>query len=109
MNSKLFKDIAEEVEFNYWQILMSELDSTLNRMQYISSVDLSDAYELEQFDKFFNEVKTNEAVVVSVSDNADLYELSDDSILVVLIERLNEKMVVFDKQDKRKIVSIIQR
>ena len=109
MNSKLFKDIAEEVEFNYWQILMSELDSTLNRMQYISSVDLSDAYELEQFDKFFNEVKTNEAVVVSVSDNADLYELSDDSILVVLIERLNEKMVVFDKQDKRKIVSIIQK
>lgn len=109
MNSKLFKDIAEEVEFNYWQILMSELDSTLNRMQYISSVDLSDAYELEQFDKFFNEVKANEAVVVSVSDNADLYELSDDSILVVLIERLNEKIVVFDKQDKRKIVSIIQR
>lgn len=109
MNSKSFKDIAEEVEFNYWQILMSELDSTLNRMQYISSADLSDAYELEQFDKFFNEVKTNEAVVVSVSDNADLYELSDDSILVVLIERLNEKMIVFDKQDKRKIVSIIQR
>ena len=109
MNSKLFKDIAEEVEFNYWQILMSELDSTLNRMQYISSADLSDAYELEQFDKFFNEVKTNDAVVVSVSDNADLYELSDDSILVVLIERLNEKMVVFDKQDKRKIVSLIQK
>lgn len=109
MNSKPFKDIAEEVEFNYWQILMSELDSTLNRMQYISSVDLSDAYELEQFDKFFNEVKTNEAVVVSVSYNADLYELSDDSILVVLIERLNEKMVVFDKQDKRKIISLIQR
>lgn len=109
MNSKLFKDIAEEVEFNYWQILMSELDSTLNRMQYISSKDLSDAYELEKFNNFFDEVKINEPIVVSVSDNADLYELSDDSILIVLIEHLNEKMIIFDKQDKRKILSIIQR
>lgn len=109
MNSKSFKDIAEEVEFNYWQVLMSELDSTLNRMQYISSQDLSDAYELECFNNFFNEIKVNETVVVSISDNADLYELSDDSVLVVLIERLNEKMIVFDKQDKRKLLSIIER
>lgn len=109
MNSKPFKDIAEEVEFNYWQILMSELDSTLNRMLYISSKDLSDAYELEQFDRFFSEVKTNEAVIVSVSDNADLYELSNDSIIIVLIERLNEKIIIFDKQDKRKVLSNIQK
>lgn len=109
MNSKPFKDIAEEVEFNYWQVLMSELDSTLNRMQYISSLDLTDAYEVEKFQNFFNSVKIDEAVVVSVSDNADLYELSTDSILIVLIERLNEKMIVFDKQDKRKLLSIIQK
>lgn len=109
MNAKFFKEIAEEVEFNYWQILMSELDSTLTRMQYISSVDLTDAYELEKFNHFFNTVKANEAVVVSVSDNADLYELSEDSVLIVLIERLNERMIVFDKQDKRKILYLIQR
>lgn len=109
MNSKPFKDIAEGVEFNYWQVLMSELDSTLNRMQYISSKDLSDAYESEQFNKFFNGVKTEEASVVSVSDNADLYELSENSVLVVLIEQLNEKIIVFDQQDKRKIIATIQR
>lgn len=109
MNSKYFKDIAEEVEFNYWQVLMSELDSNLNRMQYISSQDLSDAYELECFNNFFNKVKLSEAVVVSISDNADLYELSDDSILVVLIERLNERMIVFDKQDKRKLLHMMER
>ena len=109
MNSEPFKDIAEEVEFSYWQILMSELDSTLNRMQYISSVDLSDAFEIEKFNKFFDEVKSNEAVVVSVSDNADLYELSHDSILIVLIEKINEKILVFDKQDKRKILSLIYK
>ena len=109
MNSKPFKDIAEEGEFNYWQVLMSELDSTLNRMQYISSKDLSDAYESEKFNNFFDEVKVNEAVVVSVSDNADLYELSNDSVLIVLIENLNERMIVFDKQDKRKILSYIQK
>lgn len=106
MNSKQFKDIAEEVEFNYWQILMSELDSTLNRMLYISLSDLKDAYEIEQFNNFWENVKQNESVVVSVSDDADLYEV--DSVLIVLIERLNEKMIVFDKQDKRKVVSQIQ-
>lgn len=106
MNSKQFKDIAEEVEFNYWQILMSELDSTLNRMLYISLLDLKDAYEIEQFNNFWDNVKQNESVVVSVSDDADLYEV--DSVLIVFIERLNEKMIVFDKQDKRKIISQIQ-
>lgn len=109
MNSKPFKDIADEIESGGWQVLMSELDSTLNRMQYISSLDLSDAYEIERFHGFFLNVKTSEPVIVSVSDNADLYELGGDSILVVLIERLNEEIIVFDKQDKRKLLSIIEK
>lgn len=107
MEALSFKEIADELEFDYWQILMTELDSTLTRMQFISSVNLTDALELEKFNTFFDKVRTEEAVVVSVSDNADLYELSENSVLVVLIERLNEKIIVFDKQDKRKVISLM--
>ena len=34
----------------------------------------------------------------------DLYELSEDCILIVLIENLNEKIFVFDMQDGKKII-----
>lgn len=76
-------------------------------MKYISSSDLKDAYEIEQFNKFWDEVRSSEAVVVSVSDNSDLYELSDSSILVVLSENLNDKMIIFDKQDSNRIINKI--
>ena len=36
--------------------------------------------------------------------NADLYELSEDCILIVLVENLNEKIFVFDMQDGKKII-----
>lgn len=108
MKTKFFKDIAEEIESNSWQMLMLELDSSLNDMLYISSADLSDAYESEQFNKFFDDIKSCEAVVVSVTDDADLYEVGDDSLLIILIERYNERLMIFDKQDKRKIISKIQ-
>lgn len=102
MKIGLFKDIVESSDINYWQVLMSELDSSLSRMRYISSSDLKDAYEIQQFNQFWDDVK-DEVVVVSISDNADLYELSDNFILVVLIENLDNKMIVFDVQDAKKI------
>lgn len=102
MKIGLFKDIVESSDINYWQVLMSELDSSLSRMKYIASSELKDAYEIRQFNQFWNDVK-DEVVVVSISDNADLYELSDDFILVVLIENLGDKIIVFDVQDAKKI------
>ena len=102
MKIGLFKDIVESSDISYWQVLMSELDSSLSRMRYVSSSDLKDAYEIQQFNQFWDDVK-DEVVVVSISDNADLYELSDNFILVVLIENLDNKMIVFDVQDAKKI------
>jgi hypothetical protein len=109
MTANNFSEIADEIEFSYWQVLMSELDSSLNRLKYISSADLKDAYENEQFNSFWDEVKANESIIVSVSDNADLYEIGDDSLLIVLVENVNNRMIVFDKQDKRKVCSLIQK
>lgn len=105
MNVKSFKKVVETSNLSYWQVLMTELDSSLNRMFYIASSDLDDAYEIEEFNNFWNDVKDNEAIVVSISDNANLHELSDSSILIVLVEEFNEKMLVFDIQDKQKILN----
>ena len=104
MKYRNFKERVEEDEFDYYQVIVSELDTSLPRMKFVSDKDLKDAFEIEQFNKFWNNVKSNEAVVVSITDNADLYELSEDCILIVLIENLNEKIFVFDMQDGKKII-----
>lgn len=104
MKYRNFNERVEEDEFDYYQVLVSELDTSLPRMKFVSDKDLKDAFEIEQFNKFWNSVKSNEAVVVSITDNADLYELSEDCILIVLIENLNEKIFVFDMQDGKKII-----
>lgn len=109
MKSKPFSEIVEESEFNSYQILMTELDSTLKRMRYISLSKLTDAYEIEQFNRFWNEIKNNEAVVVSINDNTDLYEISNDisTIIIVLSEDLNNRMIIFDVQDGSKLINKI--
>lgn len=104
MKYRNFNERVEEDEFDYYQVLVSELDTSLPRMKFVSDKDLKDAFEIEQFNKFWNNVKSNEVVVVSITDNADLYELSEDCILIVLIENLNEKIFVFDMQDGKKII-----
>ena len=107
MKYKNFNERVEEDEFDYYQVLVSELDTSLSRMKFISDKDLKDAFEIEKFNKFWNDTKNNEAVVVSITDNADLYELNEECILIVLIENLGEKLAVFDIQDGKKIVSKI--
>ena len=44
------------------------------------------------------------SVMICMNHANDLYELSEDCILIVLIENLNEKIFVFDMQDGKKII-----
>lgn len=104
-----FQSVVDESEFNCWQVLMSELDSTLDRMRCVVLSRLKDAYEIAQFNGFWNYVTNNEAIVVAVTDSSNLYELSDDSTLLVLSSDLNDKMIIFDKQDKSKILNKISK
>ena len=109
MKSKKFVDVVDESEINSYQILVSELDTTLDRMRCVSLSEQKDVYEMQQFNSFWEEVKNNESVVVAINDNSNLYELSDDSTLVVLSEDLNNKMIIFDKQDSQKILNKIMK
>lgn len=104
MNHKAFKNIVDESEYDSYQALMYELDSSLERMRYISSSELTDAFDIECFDRFWDKVRDNEVIVVSVVEGSDLYELSDDSVLLILVEKIDEKLLVFDVQDAKKII-----
>jgi hypothetical protein len=104
MNHKAFKNIVDESEYDSYQALMYELDSSLERMRYISSSELTDAFDIECFDRFWDKVRDNEVIVVSVAEGSDLYELSDDSVLLILVEKIDEKLLVFDVQDAKKII-----
>lgn len=107
MNHKPFKNIVDESEYDSYQALMYELDSTLNRMRYISLSELTDAVDIDCFNRFWDNVKNNEAVIVSITEGSDLYELNEDSILIILVEKIDDKMLIFDSQDARKIVNHI--
>ena len=104
MNHKAFKNIVDESEYDSYQALMYELDSSLERMRYISSSELTDALDIECFNRFWDKVRDNEVIVVSVTEGSDLYELSDGSVLLILVEKIDEKMLVFDLQDAKKII-----
>ena len=107
MNHKAFKNIVDESEYDSYQALMYELDSSLERMRYISSGGLSDAFDIECFNSFWEKIRNEEAIVVSVSEDSDLYELSENSVLVILIEKIDDKMIVFDSQDAKKIIKMM--
>ena len=107
MKHKPFKNIVDESEYDSYQALMYELDSTLNRMRYISLSELTDVVDIDCFNRFWDNVKNNEAVVVSITDVSDLYELNEDSILIILVEKIDDKMIIFDSQDARKILNQI--
>ena len=104
MNHKAFKNIVDESEYDSYQALMYELDSSLERMRYISLADLTDALDIDYFNRFWEKVRDNDAIVVSIAEGSDLYELSDGSILLILVEKIDEKMLVFDLQDAKKII-----
>lgn len=107
MKHKSFKSIIDESQYESYQVLMYELDSSLERMRYINSSDLDDSLDIEKFNEFWNNIRDNETIVVSVTEDSDLYELSDDSLLVIFVEKINEKIIVFDLQDAKKIINLI--
>lgn len=104
-----FKSVIDESELASWQVLASELDSSVEDMRCYVLSRLKDAYEIEQFNGFWDYVIHDEAVVVGITEDSNLYELSDDSTLVILHGNLNDRMIIFDKQDKRGILSKISR
>lgn len=106
MISKKLLELDEKLDFDY-TLVSVELDTAPNRLRYLSSIDLSDALQKDSFDKFYSKVKTEENVVLSFSDNTDLYEISGDCLVIILHETARGKFIIFDIQDAKKIENLV--
>ena len=104
INKKLI-ELQDQLDFDY-DLVSVELDTCPKRLRYISSADLVDAISKDAFDNFFNRVKS-EAVVVSFDDNTDMYEVGEDSLVIILHDSLKAKYILFDIQDAKKIENMI--
>lgn len=106
MRSKKLIDLQDQLDFDY-DVASVELDTCPKRLRYISTTDLSDAQDKDAFDTFFNSVRRDEAIVVSINDNTDMYELSENAVVIILHETQSAKYILFDLQDTRKVEDMI--
>ena len=104
MKVKDFKDIADDFELNT-QLLASELDTSLNRMKYISLSDCKSKDDIESFNNLWNKIVDEGANIVSISEECDLCEIED--ICIITYSDLNHKMFIFDIQDSLLVEEIL--
>ena len=106
MICKKVADIQEQLEIDL-NLVSVELDTYAKRLRYLSSSQFTDAIQKDAFDNFWNNIKSNYPVVVSISDGLDLYEFGDDSIIIVLYKTLDDCYIIFDIQDAKKIENAV--
>lgn len=94
-------DLKEPLEIDL-QLMATELDTSVNDLRYISTIDLGDAIILERFSELCRDIEVSEGVeVTSFDDNTVLYEFLDEA--VVIHDLLGIKFVIFDKDICQKI------
>lgn len=98
MKFKPITGLGDEISSNI-QMVSSELDTSPIRLRYISDKEGLDAIELDSFNKVWNEIKDNNAIITSIDDNTDLYEIEENSVVLALHEELNIRYILFDIQD----------
>ena len=106
MRNKKLTELSEPLGFDY-NLVSVELDTSPNRLRYISALDLDDAISKDSFDTFYNRLRKEGVVIVNFDNNADMYEIEDESLVVVLFEDDSSRYVIFDIQDARKIERLI--
>jgi len=95
---KFLKDY-QELDFDI-QIIATELDTSVNRLCYVSRKELEDGISIENFDKLFEEIAEG-GEITSFTNEISLYEYLCEPI--ILVSRIDEKMVVFDRTMQKKI------
>jgi hypothetical protein len=105
MKSYFLTKLRDPLEFDLQRVSM-ELDTSANRLKYISSNSCDKEEDKIKFNKLFKQIRER-AVIVSIDDNTDLYELEDNSV-VILYEDLSDKFIIFDVQDQNNINNILK-
>lgn len=99
--SKKLRDIKEPLDIDI-QLMATEMDTSVNRIKYLSKNLLTDVFEIECFERLINDIEKNEGLeVTSFNDNTILYEYLDEAIVIHTM--LADKYVLFDSMLTSKV------
>ena len=92
--SKMIRDIKEPLDIEL-QLMATEMDTSVNRIKFLSNSLLTDGVEIECFERLINDIEKDEGIeVTAFNDNTILYEYLDEA--VVIHTMLADKYILFD-------------
>lgn len=100
MVNKKITELKETIDANF-QLIATELDTSVNDLRVISSSMMNDSLEIEAFNKFSNEIEENGVEITSFDDNTVLVEYLEEPIVVHTI--LGSRSLIFDTIISNKI------
>lgn len=101
MDSKRVISIKDEIDVD-WQLIATELDTSLHLMRYLHKEDDWDSLRLDQFDALVNNIENEDGVeCYSYNDYMVLYEYMNEPVIVFTIA--NDKYVIFDVNNAKQI------
>lgn len=106
MISKKLLDLQDQIDLDF-NLAGTELDSHAKRLRYIAASDLTSVEQKDAFDNFWNDVKQNQAAVLSLNQNADVYDVGYECFVIVMYEDIKTKCIIFDIEDAKKIEKMI--
>ena len=99
--SKKLRDIKEPLDIDI-QLMATEMDTSVNRIKYLSKNLLTAGFEIECFERLINDIEKNEGLeVTSFNDNTILYEYLDEAIVIHTM--LADKYILFDSMLTSKV------
>lgn len=99
--SQKLNKLSEPLDIDY-QLMASELDTSIKDMKYLSKDMMQDAISSDAFDALINDIENIEGVeITSFDDNTVLYEYLDEAIVVHT--NLSNKVILFDFMLTQKI------
>lgn len=99
--SQKLNKLSEPLDIDY-QLMASELDTSIKDMKYLSKDMMQDAISSDAFNALINDIENIEGVeITSFDDNTVLYEYLDEA--VVVHTNLSNKVILFDSMFTQKI------
>ena len=91
--SKKLRDLKEPLDINF-QLMASELDTSVKNMKFISRSIITDAIMIDKVEQLITDIEQNGVEVTSFNDNTVLYEYLGEAVVIHSV--LGDKFIIFD-------------
>lgn len=99
--SKKIKELKEPLEVDL-QLMVSELDTSVKNMKYLSKDLMTDATSIDAFDALVEDIERGEGIeITTFDDNTVLYEYLDEAIVIHNV--LGVRYILFDSMITQKV------